>query len=244
MTELDPEKIPAHVAIIMDGNGRWAKARRLPRIMGHREGMKSVRAVVETARKVGIKVLTLYAFSKENWQRPKEEVSFLMRLLAEYLQKEVDELHEKDIQIRAIGELELLPLEVQGLLREAMEKTRKNQGLILNLALSYGGRAEIVQAARALARACLAGRLRPEEIDEKLFSSYLYTHDLPDPDLLIRTSGELRLSNFLLYQCAYTELYFTPVLWPDFREKEFLEALKDYQRRERRFGKISEQLEA
>lgn len=244
MTELDPEKIPAHVAIIMDGNGRWAKARRLPRIMGHREGMKSVRAVVETARKVGIKVLTLYAFSKENWQRPKEEVSFLMRLLAEYLQKEVDELHEKDIQIRAIGELELLPQEVQGLLREAMEKTRKNQGLILNLALSYGGRAEIVQAARALARACLAGRLRPEEIDEKLFSSYLYTHDLPDPDLLIRTSGELRLSNFLLYQCAYTELYFTPVLWPDFREKEFLEALKDYQRRERRFGKISEQLEA
>ena len=244
MTELDPEKIPAHVAIIMDGNGRWAKARRLPRIMGHREGMKSVRAVVETARKVGIKVLTLYAFSKENWQRPKEEVSFLMRLLAEYLQKEVDELHEKDIQIRAIGELELLPQEVQGLLREAMEKTRKNQGLILNLALSYGGRAEIVQAARALARACLAGRLKPEEIDEKLFSSYLYTHDLPDPDLLIRTSGELRLSNFLLYQCAYTELYFTPVLWPDFREKEFLEALKDYQRRERRFGKISEQLEA
>ena len=244
MTELDPEKIPAHVAIIMDGNGRWAKARRLPRIMGHREGMKSVRAVVETARKVGIRVLTLYAFSKENWQRPKEEVSFLMRLLAEYLQKEVDELHEKDIQIRAIGELELLPQEVQGLLREAMEKTRKNQGLILNLALSYGGRAEIVQAARALARACLAGRLKPEEIDEKLFSSYLYTHDLPDPDLLIRTSGELRLSNFLLYQCAYTELYFTPVLWPDFREKEFLEALKDYQRRERRFGKISEQLEA
>ena len=244
MTELDPEKIPAHVAIIMDGNGRWAKARRLPRIMGHREGMKSVRAVVETARKIGIRVLTLYAFSKENWQRPKEEVSFLMRLLAEYLQKEVDELHEKDIQIRAIGELELLPQEVQGLLREAMEKTRKNQGLILNLALSYGGRAEIVQAARELARACLAGRLKPEEIDEKLFSSYLYTHDLPDPDLLIRTSGELRLSNFLLYQCAYTELYFTPVLWPDFREKEFLEALKDYQRRERRFGKISEQLEA
>ena len=244
MAELDPAKIPAHVAIIMDGNGRWAKARRLPRIMGHREGMKSVRAVVETARKVGIKVLTLYAFSKENWQRPKEEVSFLMRLLKEYLQKEVDELHQKDIQIRAIGELGLLPPEVQDLLRQAIEKTRPNQGMILNLALSYGGRAEIVQAARELTRACLAGRLKPEEIDEKLFSSYLYTRDLPDPDLLIRTSGELRLSNFLLYQCAYTELYFTRVLWPDFREKEFLEALKDYQRRERRFGKISEQLEA
>ncbi len=243
MTEgLDPQKIPAHVAIIMDGNGRWAKARRLPRIMGHREGMKSVRAVVELARKIGIKVLTLYAFSKENWQRPKDEVSFLMRLLSEYLQKEVDELHEKDIQIRAIGEIELLPKEVYQLLCQAMEKTKANRGMILNLALSYGGRAEIAHAAKEIAKACLAGRLKPEDIDENLFAHYLYTRDLPDPDFLIRTSGELRLSNFLLYQCAYTELYFTSTLWPDFREKEFLEALKDYQRRERRFGKISEQL--
>ncbi|HHI97051.1 MAG TPA: isoprenyl transferase [Thermodesulfatator atlanticus] len=241
---LDPEKIPAHVAIIMDGNGRWAKARRLPRVMGHREGMKSVRAVVETARKIGIKVLTLYAFSKENWQRPQDEVSFLMRLLAEYLQKEVDELHQKDIQIRAIGEIELLPKEVYELLVQAIKKTSQNQGMILNLALSYGGRAEIAHAAREIARACLAGKLKIEEVDEALFASYLYTKDLPDPDLLIRTSGELRLSNFLLYQCAYTELYFTPTLWPDFREKEFLEALKDYQRRERRFGKLSEQLKS
>ncbi|OAG27139.1 isoprenyl transferase [Thermodesulfatator autotrophicus] len=239
---LDPNKIPAHVAIIMDGNGRWAKARLLPRIMGHREGMKSVRAVVEVARKVGIKVLTLYAFSKENWQRPKEEVSFLMNLLAEYLQKEVDELHEKDIQIRAIGEIELLPRQVLELLEKAVKKTKKNQGLILNLALSYGGRAEIARAARLIAEACLKGDLKPDEINEDMFSRFLYTANLPDPDLLIRTSGEKRISNFLLYQCAYTEFYFTPTLWPDFREREFIEALKDYQARERRFGKISEQV--
>ncbi|AEH45939.1 undecaprenyl diphosphate synthase [Thermodesulfatator indicus DSM 15286] len=239
---LDPKKIPAHVAIIMDGNGRWAKARHLPRIMGHREGMKSVRAVVEAARKVGVKVLTLYAFSKENWQRPKEEVSFLMKLLSEYLQKEVDELHEKDVQIRAIGEIELLPRQVLELLDKAIKKTKNNQGLILNLALSYGGRAEIARAARLIAEACLKGDLKPQEIDEELFGRFLYTADLPDPDLLIRTSGEKRISNFLLYQCAYTEFYFTPTLWPDFREKEFIEALKDYQARERRFGKISEQV--
>ncbi|WP_022852452.1 isoprenyl transferase [Thermodesulfatator atlanticus] len=239
---LDPAKIPAHVAIIMDGNGRWAKARHLPRVMGHREGMKSVRAVIETARKVGVKVLTLYAFSKENWQRPKDEVSFLMKLLSEYLQKEVDELHEKDVQIRAIGEIELLPANVLELLKAAIEKTAKNQGLILNLALSYGGRAEIAQAARLIAQAVLKGELKPSEIDEALFARFLYTKDLPDPDLLIRTSGEMRLSNFLLYQTAYTELYFTETLWPDFREEEFIKALKDYQRRERRFGKISEQI--
>jgi len=240
---LDPAKLPQHVAIIMDGNGRWAKARHLPRIMGHREGMKSVRAVVEVARKLGIKVLTLYAFSKENWQRPPEEVSFLMRLLEEYLQKEVDELHEKGIRIRAIGEIELLPDNIYRLLLKAMEKTRSNRGMILNLALSYGGRAEIVNATREIARLVREGKLDPEEIDEKSFSSFLYTRELPDPDLLIRTSGELRLSNFLLYQCAYTELYFTRTLWPDFREEKFIEALKDYQRRERRFGKISEQIQ-
>jgi len=239
---LAPDKLPRHVAIIMDGNGRWAKARHLPRIMGHREGMKSVRVVVETARKLGIQVLTLYAFSKENWQRPMEEVSFLMRLLKEYLEKEVEELHQKDIRIRAIGEIELLPDEIYRLLLGAMKKTSQNRGMILNLALSYGGRAEIVNAAREIARLALKGQLNPEELDEKMFSSFLYTDGLPDPDLLIRTSGERRLSNFLLYQCAYTELYFTPTLWPDFREKEFLEALRDYQQRERRFGKTSEQL--
>ncbi len=235
-------KIPRHVAIIMDGNGRWAKARGLPRIMGHREGMKSVRAVVECARKLGIQVLTLYAFSKENWQRPREEVSFLMGLLEEYLRREVQELHEKNIQIRAIGELELLPRKILALLKESIKKTAANTGMVLNLALSYSGRAEITRAAKLLAEACLRGDLKPEEINEELFSHYLYTNDLPDPDLLIRTSGEMRLSNFLLYQCAYTELYITPVLWPDFREEEFFAALEEYQRRERRFGKISEQL--
>lgn len=226
----------------MDGNGRWAKARGLPRIMGHREGMKSVRAVVECARKLGIQVLTLYAFSKENWQRPREEVSFLMGLLEEYLRREVQELHEKNIQIRAIGELELLPRKILALLKESIKKTAANTGMVLNLALSYSGRAEITRAAKLLAEACLRGDLKPEEINEELFSHYLYTNDLPDPDLLIRTSGEMRLSNFLLYQCAYTELYITPVLWPDFREEEFFAALEEYQRRERRFGKISEQL--
>lgn len=235
-------KIPTHVAIIMDGNGRWAKARGLPRVMGHREGMKSVRAVIEEARRLGIKVLTLYAFSKENWQRPQQEVSFLMSLLEEYLRKEVRELDEKNIQIRAIGEIELLPSRVLSLLKESIEKTARNTGMILNLALSYSGRAEIARAARLLAEACLKGEIDPSEITEDLFSRYLYTHDLPDPDFLIRTSGEMRLSNFLLFQSAYTELYITPILWPDFRQKEFLEALEEYQRRERRFGKTSEQL--
>ncbi len=237
------KKLPTHVAIIMDGNGRWAKKRGLPRIFGHREGMKSVRAVVEKARTLGIKVLTLYAFSKENWHRPKEEVSFLMNLLEEYLRKEVEELHKKDIQIRAIGEIEMLPKKIQALLKEALAKTAKNKSMILNLALSYGGRAEIVRAARLLAEACKRGDISPEEITEETFSRYLYTGDLPDPDFLIRTSGEQRISNFMLYQCAYTEFYITPILWPDFREKEFLEALKDYATRERRFGRISEQIQ-
>ncbi len=236
-------KLPTHVAIIMDGNGRWAKKRGLPRIMGHREGMKSVRAVVEESRRLGIKVLTLYAFSKENWQRPLQEVSFLMGLLEEYLKKEVDELHEKNIQLRAIGEIELLPSKVLSLLKSSIKKTAANKGMILNLALSYGGRAEIVHAARLIAEACLRGDLKPEEITEELFSNYLYTYDLPDPDLLIRTSGEMRISNFLLYQCAYTEFYITPTLWPDFRQEEYWKALEEYASRERRFGKTSEQLE-
>ncbi len=235
-------KIPAHVAIIMDGNGRWAKKRGKPRIYGHQQGMESVRAVVETARKVGIKVLTLYAFSKENWARPLEEVKFLMGLLEHYLQKEVEELHQKDIQIRAIGEIERLPERIQVILHQAIKKTAANKGMILNLALSYSGRAEIARAARLIAEACKRGQLSPDQITEQTFARYLYTADIPDPDLLIRTSGEKRLSNFLLFQCAYTELYITPILWPDFREKEFMAALEDFSRRERRFGKTSEQI--
>ena len=235
-------RIPVHVAIIMDGNGRWAQKRGKPRIYGHQQGMESVRAVVEAARKVGIKVLTLYAFSKENWARPLEEVNFLMGLLERYLKKEVEELHQKDIQIRAIGEIERLPKRIQKLLKEAMKKTAKNQGMVLNLALSYSGRAEIARAAKLIVEACRRGDLSPEEITEETFNRYLYTAGLPDPDLLIRTSGEMRLSNFLLYQCAYTEFYITPTLWPDFREEEFMAALEEYARRERRFGKTSEQL--
>ncbi len=239
---MELKKIPAHVAIIMDGNGRWAKQRGKPRVYGHQQGMESVRAVVEAARKVGVKVLTLYAFSKENWARPFEEVNFLMGLLERYLKKEVEELHQKGIQIRAIGEIERLPERVQRLLREAMQKTAANQGMVLNLALSYSGRAEIARAARLIAEACKRGDLSPGEINEETFAKFLYTAGLPDPDLLIRTSGEMRLSNFLLFQCAYTEFYITPTLWPDFREEEFLAALEEYARRERRFGKTSEQI--
>ncbi len=238
----DLEKLPTHVAIIMDGNGRWAKKRGLPRVMGHRAGMESVRVVVRKARELGIKVLTLYAFSKENWRRPKDEVGALMGLLETYLRKEVDDLDRQGIALRTIGETEMLPKNIQALLKESIQRTAKNQGMILNLALSYGGRAEITRAARLIAEACLRGDLLPKEITEEMFAQYLYTAGLPDPDLLIRTSGEQRISNFLLYQCAYTEFYITPVLWPDFREEEFMAALRDYARRERRFGKTSEQI--
>ncbi len=238
----DLEKLPTHVAIIMDGNGRWAKKRGLPRVMGHRAGMESVRVVVRKARELGIKVLTLYAFSKENWRRPKDEVGALMGLLETYLRKEVDELDRQGIALRTIGETEMLPKNIQALLKESIQRTAKNQDMILNLALSYGGRAEITRAARLIAEACLRGDLSPDEITEEMFAQYLYTARLPDPDLLIRTSGEQRISNFLLYQCAYTEFYITPVLWPDFREEEFMAALRDYARRERRFGKTSEQI--
>ncbi len=238
----DLEKLPTHVAIIMDGNGRWAKKRGLPRVMGHRAGMESVRVVVRKARELGIKVLTLYAFSKENWRRPKDEVGALMGLLETYLRKEVDDLDRQGIALRTIGETEMLPKNIQALLKESIQRTAKNQGMILNLALSYGGRAEITRATRLIAEACLRGDLSPDEITEEMFAQYLYTAGLPDPDLLIRTSGEQRISNFLLYQCAYTEFYITPVLWPDFREEEFMAALRDYARRERRFGKTSEQI--
>ncbi|WP_456431924.1 isoprenyl transferase [Thermosulfuriphilus sp.] len=239
---LRPDKIPEHVAIIMDGNGRWAQRRGLPRIAGHREGLESVRAIVREARQIGIKVLTLYAFSKENWKRPRREVAALMGLLRFYLKRELPELKKQSIKLMAIGEVELLPPKAYRALQEAMEETAQGRGMILNLALSYGGRSEIALAARRIAKACLEGKIQPEDVDESLFASYLYTAQLPDPDLIIRTSGEMRLSNFLLYQSAYSELYITPVLWPEFREKEFLEALEEYQGRERRFGLTSEQI--
>ncbi len=240
MSKYELEKIPQHLAIIMDGNGRWAMRKGLSRIMGHRQGVKAVRKTVKACRELGIKVLTLYAFSKENWNRPQDEVSALMNLLYEYLGRELDEMLKNGIRLNAIGEIDRLPKKVQAKLASAMESTASNKGMILNLALSYGGRAEIAKAARKIAMLCLEGKIKPEEIDEKLFASYLDTAGLPDPDLIIRTSGEKRLSNFLLFQAAYSELYITDTLWPDFNEEELFKALDDYQRRDRRFGCIKE----
>jgi len=236
-------KLPRHLAIIMDGNGRWAQERNLGRIEGHRAGAESVRTIVRCCRRIGIPILTLYAFSKENWQRPKGEVNALWRLLARYLKSELNEMLGNGIRLNTLGDIDELPPTVSGLLHETMEKTSGNRDMILNLALNYSGRSEIVRAARHLAAACAAGEMRPKDVDEATFARYLFTGGMADPDLLIRTSGEERISNFLLWQIAYTELYLSPVYWPDFREPQLLEALADYQRRERRFGRISEQLE-
>jgi undecaprenyl diphosphate synthase len=235
------EKLPRHLAIIMDGNGRWAQERNLSRIEGHRAGAESVRIIVRTCRKIGIPILTLYAFSKENWQRPVREVQALWRLLSRYLKSELDEMMEHSIRLNTIGDIQELPKSVNRLLADTMNKTSANREMLLNLALSYSGRTEIVRTAQKLAAACVAKQLEPAEIDEVMFSQNLYTADMPDPDLLIRTSGEQRISNFLLWQMAYTELYVSPIYWPDFREAQLMEALADYQRRERRFGKTGEQ---
>ncbi len=242
MQEFSAQNLPRHVAIIMDGNGRWAKKRGLPRIMGHRQGVKSVRRTVTRAREIGIKYLTLYAFSQENWQRPQDEVSLLMDLLYDYLEKELDRLLKNDIRLTTIGDIDRLPNRVREKLLDVMEETKDRDAMVLCLALSYGGRQEIVMAAKAIAQGVLRGEVQLDQLDEALFSRFLYTKGMPDPDLIIRTSGEMRLSNFLIFQGAYTELYFTQTLWPDFDEAAFEAALKDYARRERRFGKTSEQL--
>ncbi len=242
MDTLDREKIPRHIAIIMDGNGRWARKRLMNRISGHRKGMEAVRNVVIAARKVGVKFLTLYAFSTENWQRPREEVRALMSLLGRYLKSELKLMMENEIRLSAIGNLEEIPEAERRTLLETMEKTRDNRGMVLNLALSYGGRGDLVHAAKTLACKVRDGEIAPEDIDEEMFSSSLMTADIPDPDLLIRTSGEMRISNFLLWQLAYTELYFTDTLWPDFGENDLMEAIRNYQSRERRFGRTSEQV--
>lgn len=234
-------RLPRHLAIIMDGNGRWAKRRGLPRIIGHRQGVKAVHSTVRLCRELDIPVLTLYAFSQENWGRPRAEVSALMDLLYDNLKSELDEMLGNQISLRAIGQIERLPERVRTCLLDTIERTSSNTAMILNLALSYGGRAEIVGAARRLAKRCLSGTLDPEDIDEAVFASNLDTAGLPDPDLLIRTSGENRLSNFLLFQTAYSEFYITPTLWPDFDEDELLKALFEYQKRERRFGLTDEQ---
>ncbi len=224
--------VPRHVAIIMDGNGRWAKRRNLPRIIGHRAGAEAVRECIRTALEVGIEYLTLFSFSTENWQRPKEEVQSLMELLKFLLRREVESLSREGVSIRAIGRIHELPEDVRLILEQAMERTRANNKLKLYLALSYGGRAEILDAVNAIVSKGM------NNVDEQTFRRFLYAPELPDPDLLIRTSGEYRISNFLLWQLAYTELYFTDTLWPDFRKEEFLKAIEEYSRRERRFGRV------
>ncbi len=239
---LPKDKLPYHIAIIMDGNGRWAKKKNLNRIKGHMKGVEAVREVVTACRELGIKVLTLYAFSVENWQRPAEEVNALMGLLKEYLLKESPEMIRNNIRLNAIGRLEDLPPDVLEILKKTIKQTEGCDGMILNLALSYGGRSEILHALKRIFSDLKDGRIREEEIDSPLFSKYLWTNGIPDPDLLIRTSGEFRISNFLLWQIAYTEIYVTETLWPDFNREELLKAIADYQSRERRFGMISEQI--
>ncbi|MGN6552498.1 MAG: isoprenyl transferase [Verrucomicrobiota bacterium] len=228
--------LPQHVAVIMDGNGRWARQRHLPRIEGHRQGAESARLIIRTAGELGIKYLTLYAFSAENWNRPKDEVDALMKYLIHYLKRETPDLNKSNVRLEAVGQIHRLPENVQEQLRKSIATLSKNNGLTLVLALSYGGRAEIVHAARSLARKVKAGELDPEDITEKVFAQHLYTRNWPDPDLMIRTSGEMRISNFLLWQISYTELVVTQTLWPDFRKPQFYEALEEYNRRHRRFG--------
>ena len=241
MVAIDKERLPRHVAIIMDGNGRWATQRGFTRVAGHRRGKDSVKEVVETARRLGIPFLSLYAFSSENWNRPKDEVTALMRFLKHYLVSEIKRMMKNGIRLVALGNIRKLPREVQAALRDAVDQTRQNEGMTVVLAVSYGGREELTDAMRVLARRVQRGDLEPEAIDQALVAAHLGTAGIPDPDLLIRTSGEMRISNFLLWQIAYTEIYVTDTLWPDFREDEFLEAIADYQRRQRRFGKTGEQ---
>jgi undecaprenyl diphosphate synthase len=239
---LDPKRIPRHVAIIMDGNGRWAQDRGLSRIEGHRRGLESVRAVVRAAHELGVKTLTLYAFSLENWNRPKAEVDELMRLLDHYLEAEIEEVMRNGIRVRAIGRLDRLPQSVQRSLQRAVDRTRENREMQLVFAVSYGGRQEIVDAARRLLRDAEHGKVDPDRLDEKTFAAYLYDAELSDPELLIRTGGERRVSNFLLWQIAYTEFVLSDVRWPEFRKGHLVEAILDYQGRERRFGLTSAQV--
>ncbi|SDR67030.1 undecaprenyl diphosphate synthase [Formosa sp. Hel1_31_208] len=240
--QIQPEKLPNHVAIIMDGNGRWAKQKGMLRVFGHENGAKSVRDIVEVSAEIGIKNLTLYAFSTENWKRPKLEVQTLMKLLVKSLKKEIKTLQDNNIRLLAIGCLEDLPKKAYRELLEVIDKTKNNSRMTLTLALSYGSREEIVKVIKELTDKVKNNIISVESIDESIINKHLYTHDLPDVDLLIRTSGEQRISNFLLWQIAYAELYFTDILWPDFKKKDLYDALINYQNRERRFGKTSEQL--
>ncbi len=239
----DKGNIPEHVAIIMDGNGRWAKAQGFPRVVGHREGIKTVRKIVETAANLGVKYLTLYTFSTENWNRPETEVSTLMQLIVKSLKDETDDLNKNNIRLTAIGDLKKLPPDVQQELYESFDKTENNERMTLNLALSYSGRLELIYAVKAISESVKNGLLSVDEINEKTIDEHLFTKNMPDPDLLIRTGGEFRVSNFLLWQIAYAEIYVTKKLWPEFAPQDFLEAIEDFRKRERRFGLVSEQIQ-
>ncbi|KJR98667.1 MAG: UDP pyrophosphate synthase [Desulfobulbaceae bacterium BRH_c16a] len=239
---IDVSRLPRHVAIIMDGNGRWAQSRKKPRLYGHKVGADSVREIVEACREIGIKYLTLYAFSSENWQRPAQEVSGLMSILKRYLEGELPRMQKNDIRLMSIGDRQRLPQAVRDVLINAIEETSSNTQLTLNLALSYGGRDELVRAVRKIGRLCLENKLDVDEVSDTTIAEHLDTCGIPDPDLLIRTGGEARLSNFLLWQLSYAEIYFTETMWPDFRKEIFLQALTEYQARERRFGRTGDQL--
>tara|TARA_Y100001954_G_scaffold207081_1_gene230234 strand:- start:265 stop:1014 length:750 start_codon:yes stop_codon:yes gene_type:complete len=239
---LENNSIPKHVAVIMDGNGRWAQQKGEMRIFGHTNGVNSVREALTAAGEIGVEYLTLYAFSTENWNRPKEEIAALMDLLVQSIYNEVDELNKKGVRLRTIGDVDILPSSCQTALKDAIERTKNNNRVTLILALSYSSRWEISKAVQKMANQVIDGKLNPDAINEELISSYLSTADYPDPELLIRTSGENRVSNFLMWQMAYTELYFTETLWPDFKKEHFYKAIQDYQSRERRFGKTSEQI--
>lgn len=236
--KIDMDRLPSHIAIIMDGNGRWAKKRLLPRTAGHREGMKRVIDIVQVASELNIKYLSLYAFSTENWKRPKEEIDGLMKLLVEYIRIELDRIHRNNIKIQTMGDLSKIPEFARKEIKRAIDTTQNNTKMVLNIGLNYGGRDEIIRGIKSLLEDIRMGKINIEEVDEGSFKNYLYTKDIPDPDLLIRPSGELRISNFMLYQIAYTEFWFSDILWPDFKEEHLYMAIIDYQRRNRRFGGI------
>lgn len=235
---IDKDNIPKHIAIIMDGNGRWAKQRKLPRTMGHKAGVETIRRVIKESHVLGIKYLTLYAFSTENWKRPDDEVSALMKLLVDYLRSELAELNKNEVVIRVLGDVKKLPKDAQKEILEAIDVTKNNKGIVLNIAFNYGGRDEIVRATKLVAKQVKNGNLDIEDIDENIFEKYLYTDGTPDPDLIIRPSGEQRISNFLLWQCAYSEFWYSNVCWPDFKEEHLHEAIYDYQNRDRRYGGV------
>lgn len=237
-SKIDLKNLPAHIAIVLDGNGRWAKKKGIPRAVGHREGAQVLKRIVFYCEKIGIKFLTVYAFSTENWKRPKEEVEALMKLLKEFLSNADKELGKKNIKIKILGDISALPTQIQDEIIRVEKSTERNSGLVFNVALNYGSRVEIINAVKKLSTEVANGRIKVNDITEELFANYLYTKTIPNPDLLIRTSGEYRLSNFLLWQMAYTELWFDDVLWPDFREEHLLKAIQDFQNRERRFGGI------